>query len=714
MTRSRPRPRSLLFALAFALAAVASPAAAPPPAADLASLNIKGNDAAVEPLSGTPGGLRITFHPAEWPNARIDAPAGRPWDWRGTGLLKLDLKNPGPEAVEFGVRIDDDPRADGVRHCRTANGRLKAGEAAVLAIAISKDGPMAYGMRGLPGDGGGRSLSANGDDDLNLGHIVAAQIFVHAPKAPQTLEIRSASLAPIPSIEGIVDAFGQYTGADWPGKVHSEADLKARHQADLAELEAHPAPGDRNAFGGWKTGPRAEASGFFRTMKRDGKWWFVDPEGAPFFSLGIDCVTTGDHNTIVTGREAMFTWLPKRDEPLGRFYGHVSNVHSGPVKSGDTFSFYNANLMRIYGPDHAGRWADATLRRLASWGFNTIGNWSDRRFAGIRRTAAAGAPRTPYVATLGTHGDFATIASGSDYWGRMPDPFDPRFAEAVRRNVADAVRTFRGDPWCLGYFVDNELSWGGGGDRGRVGLALGALDLDAADSPAKRALIERLKARHGGIDRLNDAWRADVGDWATLEAPWQPSDDPAEWTGAMRDDLRGFVKEIARAYFRTVRDALKASDPDHLYMGCRFAWKTPEAIEAAAEFCDVISFNLYERKLDPAEWTILEKLDRPAIIGEFHFGALDRGMFHTGLVPTASQEERAGAYAEYVGAVLDHPSFIGCHWFQFVDEPVTGRSYDGENYNIGFLNVADLAYPEMVAAARAIHAQAYARRSGGR
>ena len=35
--------------------------------------------------------------------------------------------------------------------------------------------------------------------------------------------------------------------------------------------------------------------------------------------------------------------------------------------------------------------------------------------------------------------------------------------------------------------------------------------------------------------------------------------------------------------------------------------------------------------------------DVPLIIGEFHFGALDRGMFHTGLVPTANQEARAQA-----------------------------------------------------------------------
>ena len=168
------------------------------------------------------------------------------------------------------------------------------------------------------------------------------------------------------------------------------------------------------------------------------------------------------------------------------------------------------------------------------------------------------------------------------------------------------------------------------------------------------------------------------------------------------------MKELARTYFKTVRDQLKAADPDHMYLGCRFAWRTEEAVAAAAEVCDVVSFNIYDRRVDPAKWAFLSTLNRPAIIGEFHVGALDRGMFHTGLVSASSQEERAATYAGYVRSVLDNPALVGCHWFQYVDEPLTGRSYDGENYNIGFVTVTDTPYPELVAAARAVHREAYA------
>jgi agarase len=69
-------------------------------------------------------------------------------------------------------------------------------------------------------------------------------------------------------------------------------------------------------------------------------------------------------------------------------------------------------------------------------------------------------------------------------------------------------------------------------------------------------------------------------------------------------------------------------------------------------------------------------------------------------------------YRDYIHSVVDHPAFVGCAWFEYVDEPLTGRAYDGENYNIGFVTITDTPYPEMVEAAKTVHAEAYARRLG--
>src|SRR5204862_4178608 len=99
--------------------------------------------------------LRAELLPGEWPNVYFAAPS--PWDGRGTGGLALDVTNPGKEPVEFSVRVDDDPAADGVVHCRTGSARIAAGTTATFLFPIGRD-PMSYGMRGLPTIAGVRSL----------------------------------------------------------------------------------------------------------------------------------------------------------------------------------------------------------------------------------------------------------------------------------------------------------------------------------------------------------------------------------------------------------------------------------------------------------------------------------------------------------------------------------------------------------------------------
>ncbi len=345
-------------------------------ALDLRSLNPR--EARVGRVPGPVGAVRVTFQPAEWPSVRLSAPRDRAWDWSAWGFLLLELNNPETREIALGIRIDDDPAADGRTHCRTAQVKLQAGEAATLAVALKGSDPMAYGMRGLPSYPGTRNVTTLGVEPFDLGHIVEFQIFLHQSTLPRSLEIRSARLEPGLSLAGIVDPLGQYTKVDWPGKVQSESDLVHSHESEAVDLEAHPAPRDRDRFGGWQGGPRQEATGFFRTKRLDGKWWLVDPDGALFISLGIDVVTPNEA-TIITGRESMFTALPQHGEPMARYFGTARRIHSGPVKEGKTFNFYAANLERTFGPNPEKHWTDTTLSRLRSWGFNTIGNWSDPR-----------------------------------------------------------------------------------------------------------------------------------------------------------------------------------------------------------------------------------------------------------------------------------------------------------------------------------------------
>jgi beta-galactosidase GanA len=241
------------------------------------------------------------------------------------------------------------------------------------------------------------------------------------------------------------------------------------------------------------------------------------------------------------------------------------------------------------------------------------------------------------------------------------------------------------------------MSWGDD-----VSLALGALQ-SPPEQAAKQIFIADLKAKYADIEKLNQAWGTHYASWdALLQSRQAPDKSKAN------SDLVAFYTRTAEQYFRTVREVIKAVAPNQLYLGCRFAWVNARAAAAAAKYCDVVSYNLYRRTI--ADFQFNGGADVPLIIGEFHFGALDRGMFHTGLVPVATQQARAEAYKEYVRGALRHPQFVGCHWFQYCDEPTIGRTYDEENYQIGFVDVADTPYAETIAASREVGKELYGER----
>ena len=101
----------------------------------------------------------------------------------------------------------------------------------------------------------------------------------------------------------------------------------------------------------------------------------------------------------------------------------------------------------------------------------------------------------------------------------------------------------------------------------------------------------------------------------------------------------------------------------------------------------------------------------PFVIGEFHFGALDRGMFHTGLQAVANQDERFTVYGQYIRSIAEHPNFVGCHWFKYTDQPLTGRSLDGENYSVGLVSGVDVPHETFLEYVKKAHTEAYPHRA---
>jgi hypothetical protein len=625
--------------------------------------------------------LRVeTGHENQWPGITLKAPAGK-WDISKYEYVSIDVDNLGTEKVTVNCRVDN-PGADGRENCVTDSLTLNSGAAGTLVVRIFpspwrlSEPVELIGMRGAP-------VHSGKVDPANITQLL---VYVTKPGIDHVFEIKNiraggrVETLDVKTFFPFIDEFGQYIHKDWAGKTHSLKELIANGRAEDKDIAARPGPGDRDKYGGWTAGPKLKATGFFRAEKYKGKWWLVDPQGRLFFSHGIDCVRSGNA-TPITDREHYYRNLSETDSPFAKFYGGGSWAPHGYYKDHcpyKTYDFSRANFLRKYGPDWENIFAEITHRRLKSWGINTIANWSDSSIYLMRKTS--------YVCTISYSSK--RLEGSEGYWGKFYDVFDPSFRQVLRKRLALEKGRAIDDPWCIGYFVHNEIAWGD-----EVSLAVAAL-VSPAGQPAKKVFIADLKAKYRTINKLNGAWGTKYPTWkALMESQEAPDKKKA------RADLTTFYTKTAETYFETIRDELKKVAPNQLYMGCRFAWVNDRAARAATKFCDIVSYNRYSYSV--VEHRLPGSIDMPMIIGEFHFGALDRGMFHTGLKKTTDQQDRADKYKSYVQGALRNPYIVGTHWFQYKDQATTGRG-DGENYQIGFIDICDKPYPEIVRACREV------------
>ncbi len=698
-TRTIPQ---ILFAFLLAhgmYAGAASPAV--PGTAAVESFDSESALASIEPKEvtcrivdapdGAGSALEVTFQDAKRPGLALRGPEAG-WDWSSAAGVAMEVTNPGDAPVQLELTAFG---KTGEGKARTMDGKatIGAGQSGWLRLYFSNDGRGPYwGMHGIPVIGPVSRTMPGVESEARLTTASSVTVTVREPGNAGRLLLDDfitfaedspvAYVVPMP----FVDKFGQYIHGEWPGKIAVEADLKAQYEQELAALEAAPAIAGQDRLGGWADGPQLEATGWFRTEKRDGKWWLVTPEGRLFLSWGVNCIYPGDE-TFITGRDAWFEWLPEKDGPYGEFLGSSGALMmADPIGGkGETMRFYAMNQKRKFGDNWQQEFRNLAFKRLPAWGFNTIANWS------LREALAESA--MPFTVTSGTRGGRMLEAS-SGYWGKMMDVFDPEFPVRVDSNIRRDTADFADNPLVVGYFVDNEMSW--------VNIAGSTLSCPV-DQPARVVFIDRLKAKYETLEALNAAWGLAAESWDAVRLPEKQTD-------ASNVDADEFEYAFAHHYFQTIAEAINRYAPNHLYLGCRFTpfYCPKPVLQACADVVDVVSINFYLTMVPKA---VLSDIDKPVVIGEFHFGALDRGMFHTGLQAVANQDERGTVYGQYIRSIAEHPNFVGCHWFKYTDQPLTGRSLDGENYSVGLVSGVDVPHETFLEYVKKAHTEAYPHRA---
>jgi len=624
-------------------------------------------------------------------------PAAGAWDFSRHESLHFALRNTGRERVTVWAGAEN-PGAKGVTD--------KVRNALVLAPGAT--GELRLRLMRRPEDPGYapfkpffmyfKALNVR-DNTLDPAQVARVSVWLDEDAgAGAKVEVEAVaargegSPGPVPFLP-FVDKYGQYKHADWPDKIHSDADFEAVRKKDAAEMAAYPGPADWDKWGGWKNGPRRKATGFFRTEKVGGRWWLVTPDGTLFWSYGPTGVSAGGEGSPVTDKESWFEELPSPEGAAAKYWGRGRGARFMYYENGKewrSFSFSGLNAERKYGPDWREATAEGLHARLRNWGMNTMANWSDP-VVYLKR-------KTPYVVAVG---------SAPLRLDHFPDVFDPSFERSVNEAMDRQKGTTAGDPWNLGYFVDNELTWGAG--RGAMRAAQGALKA-SPDSGTKKAFVAHLKAKHREIAALNRAWGVKHGSWEALLAERALPEKQTEAFGA---DCADFGLKMAEKYFSTVRAAVKRVAPNNLYLGCRFHGHIDRSVvEVAARYCDVIGYNIYERpsgRLNQYRGVV----DAPFIVGEFGVTS-DLGQTPwRGQVMTQDQGERLQEMERWLGEAFVHPALVGAHFFQFRDQPLTGRA-DGEATLRGFINVADTPHFDLVQLNRRLAYKLYETRAGAR
>jgi hypothetical protein len=634
----------------------------------------------------TNGGVQLQINnPFEDAGVELLPPTAQPfWDFSAWRILAVDIENLSPDS-QMRLMMEVVTGADKTSTKRTNLGiGLNPGEKRTLRLVLPhhwKDAP----PEGVPGV---RTIETTQVSKL---YFTMQWPFESAKKDLVNCRITNLRLeepltptAPLPAdkYSPFVDQYGQFVHSDWPEKIHSAADLRRNYEQEKRELAQATRPNEWNKYGGWKNGPQLQATGSFRTQKYQGKWYLVDPEGRLFFSHGMDVINQGTETLkVLPGKENWFQTLP-----AGATFYAASDV----------------SMKQKYGSnDYLPEYLGTVHKRLEAWGFNTIGDWSS-----IPLMAAG---TTPYTLQLTDFDYKMPRIEGSRL--KFYDVFDPAYIQKMKTLIQTEaakqplVTKSLADPMCIGYFIDNELNFG---NRGRMTL----VD-DILRSPAKQASKQEfardLGQKYGTIDKLNATWGTTYASWDALLAS---TDVPT--SDSYRADAQMFFLKAVDQYFRLAKEAVKSVAPNRLYLGARFISTDavrPALYEASKKYSDILSVNVYAHSV--ANFPIEKLPDMPVMVTEFHFGIRDRGMFNPALQAGATQEDRAMAYVRFLQGALLHPNIVGTHWFQYRDQPLTGRG-DGEAYQIGFVDVADTPYPEMTRAARLIGENMYRYRANGK
>jgi len=325
-------------------------------------------------------------------------------------------------------------------------------------------------------------------------------------------------------------------------------------------------------------------------------------------------------------------------------------------------------------------WLGETQKLFKNIGFNSTGSWSD--VESIKAYNTFSPNPIVYTTQLSLLGSFSQKnkkkSAGKKDYPELANIFNPEFKAYCIERTKDLVAS-KGDPNLYGHFSDNELAF-------QENLIFSFLRISDPEDAAYQLALK---------------WVA------------EKKLDTTTITKEQKEEFAGYVAE---EYYKISSEAIKANDPNHLYLGSRLhaSAKTNNYILAAAEkYLDIISLNYYgEWDVIPkhaAQWNMLKK---PFIITEFYTKAEDSKMGNvTGagwLVKT--QEDRGLHYQNFCLDLLQIKNCVGWHWFRYQDNAPddAGADFSNKDSNKGIVNTSYEPYKSLLEKMKQLNDNVYA------
>ena len=176
-----------------------------------------------------------------------------------------------------------------------------------------------------------------------------------------------------------------------------------------------PATATLDKYGG-NTAMKFNATGYFRTEFKDGRWYLVTPDGNAYFNTAMANVT-------------------------------VDNS-SQKAKNG-----FNS----LYGSNE--KWAKLTSELLKDNGFYSMGAWSKHETVNLESNKMSYSEIVYFATTYGEAYKLTAQSAGhATFVNNNTIPvFDPDFVTVANRLAKNAAKEYGDDPYFIGYMSDNEL-----------------------------------------------------------------------------------------------------------------------------------------------------------------------------------------------------------------------------------------------------------------